>query len=152
MSSSPDPSPQGSPPGPGALPLLALLSAAAARRVATVPPVALPAGQLTVTGLVLRSEEVVVGLSGRGPLGITTEGTVTARLAEVGADQARFDLHADGGLAFRTAVNAALTAGGFLEPLLRTLTGRPLAEGITLSGGQLRLSYAALVDALAETE
>jgi hypothetical protein len=128
-----------------AYPLLALLSAVAARQVATLPPLAVPGGRLTVTAVDVVPDGLAVHMTAVGRLAMSTQGTANLRVTSVGTDHAYLAVDAAGGLAFRAAVNAALSAGGVLEPLVRALLGRPLRQGIEMHGRQIRIAYADLV-------
>lgn len=133
-------------------PFLALLNAAVARQVSAVPPVALPGGHLDVSDVQLQPDGVTIQMAGKSRLGLHTKGSVHVRVTSVGTDHAFLSVGAEGGMAFRAAVHTAMAAGGLLEPLLRSLLGRPLRQGITMQGGQVRLSYAPLVDSLPDPE
>jgi hypothetical protein len=132
----------------GGQPILALFSAIAARRVSDAPDVALPGGRLKVTGVAIHAQGLDIELTGIGPLGLHTRGAVLLRITSVGTDHAFLRVGAEGGLAFRTIVKAAMTAGELLEPLLRAFLGRPLRQGLEMHGDQLRVSYGPLLHAL----
>lgn len=131
-----------------AYPLLALLSAAAARQVAALPPLALPGGRLTITGIEVVPDGFVVHLTAVGRLAGSTHGALHVRVTSVGTEHAYLALDAAGGMAFRAAVNAALGAGGIVEPLLRALLGRPVRRGVEMHGRQVRVRYADLAAGL----